>query len=424
MGLGTFLRQRATANGSEVILPWFPEARGTDPASRLLRATRTPPPGPGWANALVALPLWIILSTAAALKVWRQHGRGVRQRTGVGTPRQLGQMLTLAWGRNVSPLDYYQFRYFEGEYRRRAHLFIPAVRLGRLERRLNRGLDTDLLDHKLRAYHAFTAAGLPTAQVVDVFYVDGRRELNRTEEDLASFVGCDLFVKPINGFGGAGVGRWLYDPAGPSYRNGECSVPAERIWEHFAREAVEQGKGAPARNARLVQPLLRNHPDLAPLSKAALNTLRVTTMSSLDGRIRVHAAVLRMALGEAVEDTSAGLASVLDLETGRMGPGTSLRLAEQVLSHHPDTGAAIEGRLCPSWDAVLALAFRAHECFAQIPFVGWDIAVTPEGPLLVEANTHPRLDLMQAQPNAPLGASAFAEFFLAVTERGERPNGA
>ncbi len=53
---------------------------------------------------------------------------------------------------------------------------------------------------------------------------------------------------------------------------------------------------------------------------------------------------------------------------------------------HPRTGVALEGFPVPGWDAAQALARDAGRAFAPLRTIGWDIAPTPEGPALIEAN--------------------------------------
>jgi hypothetical protein len=53
---------------------------------------------------------------------------------------------------------------------------------------------------------------------------------------------------------------------------------------------------------------------------------------------------------------------------------------------HPVTGAPTVGVQLPEWDAVLALVSRAAEAFAPLRAVGWDVAITDGGVVLLEAN--------------------------------------
>lgn len=65
------------------------------------------------------------------------------------------------------------------------------------------------------------------------------------------------------------------------------------------------------------------------------------------------------------------------------------------MDRHPNTGAQIAGATLHRWDEVRAFAIAAHKVFGDRVIVGWDIAVTPDGPVLVEGNGAPDLDIMQ-----------------------------
>lgn len=62
---------------------------------------------------------------------------------------------------------------------------------------------------------------------------------------------------------------------------------------------------------------------------------------------------------------------------------------------HPDSGAPIEGRIVPYWDEVKAGAIAAHRHFNDRVVVGWDISILEDGPIFVEGNGNPDLDIIQ-----------------------------
>ena len=53
---------------------------------------------------------------------------------------------------------------------------------------------------------------------------------------------------------------------------------------------------------------------------------------------------------------------------------------------HPVTGFVAKGTQLPEWDKVLELAKKAAHVVPQVAYVGWDIALTTKGPVLIEGN--------------------------------------
>jgi hypothetical protein len=49
----------------------------------------------------------------------------------------------------------------------------------------------------------------------------------------------------------------------------------------------------------------------------------------------------------------------------------------------------------PDWPAIRDLALRAARSFPESPFIGWDLVVTPDGPVVLEANTPPGVNVWQ-----------------------------
>jgi hypothetical protein len=83
-----------------------------------------------------------------------------------------------------------------------------------------------------------------------------------------------------------------------------------------------------------------------------------------------------------------GLSASLDMETGTLGPAVGMDSAgrRRSYSHHPETGAAIAGVQVPFWQAMKDMVLSAAGRTPQLPYVGWDMAVTDVGPCVIELN--------------------------------------
>jgi hypothetical protein len=150
----------------------------------------------------------------------------------------------------------------------------------------------------------------------------------------------------------------------------------------------------------VVQQRLRPHPELAEITTGALPTCRVVSCLDENGEPEVVAAMFRSSIGRnvTVDNMHAGgMGALIDIATGTLGRASNLGGDARLgwFSVHPDTGAAIEGRVLPLWDEAKALAAAAHRHFDDRVVVGWDIAILGDGPILVEGNGNPDLDILQ-----------------------------
>ena len=149
----------------------------------------------------------------------------------------------------------------------------------------------------------------------------------------------------------------------------------------------------------LVQERLRNHPGLAALlpPDAPLSTLRViTTLEHPGGTPRVTRVALRVGRAGRLTDNAAGggLWAAVDVATGRAG--SALRRATFLLRRdgapvrdlvHPDSGKAFSAVTVPCLAEAQELALKAHASLApEALTLGWDVALTARGPLLLEVN--------------------------------------
>jgi hypothetical protein len=109
-------------------------------------------------------------------------------------------------------------------------------------------------------------------------------------------------------------------------------------------------------------------------------------------------------------DTIEEYGSKIDVETGRMSRACGDRdLAPDAWwDIHPKTGAQIAGRVVSGWPAIAALAVAAHREFRIWAVIGWDIAWTPEGPVLIEGNSDPDPHYIQRVHRQMFGRSAIA----------------
>ena len=53
------------------------------------------------------------------------------------------------------------------------------------------------------------------------------------------------------------------------------------------------------------------------------------------------------------------------------------------------------GRLIPYWSETLQMVKSAAEMMPSVKFIGWDVAITKDSPIIIEGNHDPDLDIME-----------------------------
>jgi hypothetical protein len=346
---------------------------------------------------VVALLLFPVAFPVSIAVFTRRNGAIIRARTGKSIARQIAEQARLGLVHSVVPYWYYVFELHEDTPRREAALYLQRYETKeRIFGMLQPAADDGMHD-KLVFSTACLANGVCTVPVL--FDLTGG-VTSVPGGGVPRLPACDLFVKPRIGRGGRHAERWDWNGRA-SYRSPAGDVlTAQALTARLTRLSAER--------SYIVQPRLANHAALADLNNGALATVRIVTVRDEAGGFEATDAVFRMAIGRnrTVDNFHAGgIAAGVDMQTGVLGPATDTGVDARVGWHatHPTTGARIKGRVLPCWREALDLAHRAHAAFPTRVVVGWDIAILPDGPCVVEGNTRPDLDIHQRVSRTPLG---------------------
>jgi hypothetical protein len=355
---------------------------------------------PQGAGEFLELVAAIILSPIAVVgaSLWftGRNGAITRRRYGKGIAAQLSDQAKLYFSDGVLGPWYYIFSlHDDGE--RRAPTFIQRFETKTCYFRLLKTRKGSPLNNKERFAEYCAANGIRCVQtIISLPSAEPAREL--PDEDL--------FIKPTGGRGGRGAERW--DCVAPSTfagpRGEQLSGAA------LVQRLVERSRETPV----IVQPRMRPHPDLLPLTTGALPTIRVLTCLNESGRPEVMAAMIRTSFGSnrTVDNLHAGgIGALVDVASGRLGRASNLGADARLgwFSNHPDTDARIEGASVPCWEMVKSAAVAAHNRFADRVVIGWDVAVLQDGPIFIEGNGNPDLDILQRFMPIGLREHRFAE---------------
>lgn len=350
--------------------------------------------------------LWTPRAWLRAARLTRRHGRYVQMETGISPLRQWRDAVLAASRFNYSPTAYHLYRFFDGT--RPLGAYLQEMELAVLHMRDTDGVSTRVLPDKVLFFEECVRLQLATPPIVAVF-APGEEE-RWIGRERGVFPRGDLFLKDAGGQQGEGTERWVYDRDAERWVRRGAYKNDETMLAHL-RERGEK-------RACIVQPVVENHPLIRRYSPDALCTLRIITSwdPGVDARPKLVRACFKIARSGAEVDNlhAGGLACAVDPFTGMLGVARGVGPSDGTHRRHPDTGAEISGVVLPYFHEAVALARRAHTKLDGLPWsVGWDVAISPAGPLLLEGNTLWGADLAQAPRPEPFDP----EFVARLAER-------
>ena len=149
---------------------------------------------------------------------------------------------------------------------------------------------------------------------------------------------------------------------------------------------------------------VRQHDAMQKFNPYTVNTIRFLSVL-VDGKAEVVAANLKSGTSaDAIVDNvnTGGFGAEVDIPTGIVNAfGMAADFTR--FTHHPVSGVPILGFQVPNWDAAIDLVKQAHNRLPQCLFFAWDIAITPDGADIIEANSSPSDQITQAAARIPKG---------------------
>ncbi|MEQ9811820.1 MAG: CapA family protein [Azospirillaceae bacterium] len=260
-----------------------------------------------------------------------------------------------------------------------------------------------LFDDKLIIEGLLKANGLPVAETR--WTVTGDRAFDHAthrEHPLAAIVEELLdsrhFCKPRNGESGAGTfiidGGLLFDGSGAGR-----PIDAAALQARFASAGT-----------MLLQDVIAQHPALDVIHAGSLNTVRGLSYLDRRGTARMVGATLRLGVAEAIVDNASagGLFCGIDLDSGGL-MAHAYDKSGKAFARHPTSGWPFDGTGIPGLDAAFAICIRGHELLGRPSTIGWDVAIGPDGPVVLEANTL-WMALLHAKVDRYVGARLWRAF--------------
>lgn len=251
---------------------------------------------------------------------------------------------------------------------------------------------------KAAFYPYFRALGLPVPELLGILQPrasgwGARGRIITGDADMRAFVAEDLperfVIKPAQGYQGVGVRLLVKRDDGRLLQLPDRVIGVDELTAELVADREF--------DTWIVQELVTNDAAMGRLGDPeGLDSVRVITLVRRDGGVEVVFAFLKLALGGGVSDnflagaTGNGVAAI-DVADGRLGPvivPSASGIGYLPLSCNPRTGAPVEGVRLPAWREACDLVTRAAPHLLPSRAIGWDVAITPAGLTLIEANIH------------------------------------
>ncbi len=134
---------------------------------------------------------------------------------------------------------------------------------------------------------------------------------------------------------------------------------------------------------------------LAQLNPGAVSIVRFYTVTAPSGTY-LFAPVLTTAIEKDISNgCQDALTAMIDIRTGVVITDAVDQNNFIDYHTHPVTGVPFPGLQLPFWEETIDMMRRAVPLASKISNIGWDVTMTADGPLIIEANTIPGFNTAQ-----------------------------
>ena len=174
----------------------------------------------------------------------------------------------------------------------------------------------------------------------------------------------EIIVKPLDGEGGKGVEK----------------VTVDSNIEELYQKLINN-------NQTLVEEVIKQHKQMNKLYDKSVNTLRMFTFVK-DGKAYFLQAILKIGNGGVIDNfSSGGMYTFVDNDGIVLAP--AIDQADNYFEKHPITNEKIVGFEVPLFKEAVELVKEAALVVPDMAYVGWDVAIGENKPILVEGNWFP-----------------------------------
>lgn len=256
----------------------------------------------------------------------------------------------------ASPSNYYHFDFRHATNSDRK-TFITHRISNKLMKKYNGNVNTDVLYNKLNFadyFNKYCGRACFDSKTI-------------SSANLQPFIGQRIIYKPLRG--GQGRGITVFHLCG-----GGLSKIVEQI--HDLPDGV-------------IESWILQHPLMSSFCPDSVNPIRLQTICSHG---KAHCICATLTVGsqgkEFANASTKSIFALVDVKTGTVNTN-GCDYNGNLYFKHPESDIVFKGFKIPNWDAVLQITTEAAEMIPHIGYIGWDVAITANGAVLIEGNNDP-----------------------------------
>jgi hypothetical protein len=310
---------------------------------------------------MISPVVWIKKGVAESV----EQAKIVSKSYGVNWWRLLVSELWCGLRYGAKPVDYVRFEFYKKNHHER-NRYLTTYRYRKLLKKF--GYYNETTYGKMAEYKTFAD------YIHRPWIVADKDTTPQTIKDFIAKHGV-VFAKPDHGDQGKGVMKIKVEDS----------------------KAIEELINDCKQGAFVVEGAIEQAPEIAAINPSSVNTVRAFTLLKKDGTSQILSILLRIGKpGMHVDNWgSGGICYNFDLETG-VCDRAGVDKKDNLFIYHPGSSVKMVGFVLPDFEKLKSLIIELSHKVPQARYVGWDIAITPNGYELVEMNCPGGHDILQA----------------------------
>lgn len=249
--------------------------------------------------------------------------------------------------------DYQEFEFYNLNKEERK-TYLTRTKNNLIIKTYNKKEDFNILDDKILFNEIFNEYIKRDYLKVDTF-----EEFKKFTDKHKEFI-----AKPINGEGGKGIMKYEVDDNIESLYNVIKSLKQD-----------------------LIEEVIVQHPEINKLYSGSVNTLRLFTFNDGENTYILNS-VFKIGNGGCTDNFSSGSMYTFVNDRGIIIV-PAIDQQDNIYEDHPITQKKIIGFKVPYYKEACEMVKEASDLSPTIKYIGWDVAITPDGPVIIEGNSFP-----------------------------------